>query len=275
MGIRNYVGRGLANLALAGSLFLSGCEDIPKPANLERRLNQEVATQNHTADKYGVIISGNTNRRYEENLSIAYQVLLENGFQRGNIYILDNIGEKTAFYPVDDIASKEAIEMLFEHMAKKVDSEDLLFVYTTDHGGRISINEKVNGETKKIKISYLEILGGYLLETEMARYLSEVHPNIGVLVFDQCYSGGFAERTGRGNYIGISASETDKPSYSNTFPQTFFWAWRNKGADKNDDGRLSIREIFDYTLQNDERTKEGFQKPQIFSDMNIDEVFLK
>lgn len=275
MSIRNYVGRGLATLALAGSLFLSGCGDFPKPVNLERRLSQEVATQNHTEDKYAVIISGNTDYRHKENLSLAYQVLLENGFQKENVYILDDEGDKTAFYPVDDIASKEAIKMLFGHLAKRVDSKDLLFVYTTGHGGRTSIDKEINGETKRIKVFGIAIPGEDLLETEMAEYLSDVHPRAGVLVYDQCYSGGFAERTGRGNYIGISASEADELSHSNTFPQTFFGAWRNKSADKNNDGRLSIREIFDYTVQNDEKTKDGSQKPQFFSDLKADEVFLK
>ena len=194
MSIKNYVGRGLATLALAGSLFLSGCGDSPKPVNppkpvnLERRLSQEVAIQNHTEDKYAVIISGNTDYRHKANLSLAYQVLLENGFQRENVYILDNKGDKTAFYPVDDIASKEAIGMLFGHLAKKVDSKDLLFVYTTDHGRRKSINEEVNGETKRTKVSVLVLPYGDLLETEMVKYLSDVHPKVGVLVFDQCYS---------------------------------------------------------------------------------------
>ena len=276
MGLVKKLGKAIVPFALAGSMLLGGCDSQPpQPQRLEQRISQEVAQPNGQPDKYGVIISGNTDYRHKENLSLAYQVLLENGFQRENIYILDSDGEKTAFYPVDDLASKEAIKILFGHLSKKVDSKDLLFVYTTDHGERITKTDSVNGKETPTELSTLVIPGEDLSETEMATYLSSIHPKTGVLVFDQCYSGGFAQRTGTGNYIGISASEADKVSKANTFPQALFNSWRDKKADENKDGRISIQEAFDYALANDSYAQSKAQTPQIFSGINADEVFLK
>jgi len=57
MNIENYVGRGLGTLALAGSLFLSGCKDSqsPKPQRPEQKISQEVAQKNEQTDRYKII----------------------------------------------------------------------------------------------------------------------------------------------------------------------------------------------------------------------------
>lgn len=280
MNIRNYVGRGLTTLALAGSLFFNGCSDPELPSNpsnqnLEQRISQEISEPNGKPDKYGVIISGHTGSRHKENVSLAYQILLESDFQRENIYILDYKGDKTAFYPVDDNASKRNIENLFCHLEGKIDSQDLLFVYFTDHGGRITKTENINGKDTSIELSYLSIPGDNLLETEMADYLSQIYPKAGILFFDQCYSGGFAERVGKENYIGISASEADKSSRSNTFPQSFFTSYRDDESDTNNDGKVSTMEAFNYAVKKDVFSQNNEQKPQIFSEIDPDKIFLK
>jgi len=263
-------------------------EYVQPPIKLEQRISEEIAKPNGKPDKYGVIISGSSEERHKENSSLAYQILLENGFQRENVYLLDNKGNKTSLYPVDDISSKEAVKKLFSHLEKKVDSEDLLFVYTTGHGDN----------TFKLALP-----GENLSEKEMEEYLSNIHPKTGILIFDQCSGGNFAKRTGKGRYIGISASEGDKNSKSNTFPQEFFRSYNNKSdinndgkvsveeafnhaksffrscrnnkSDVNNDGKVSVEEAFNHAVSNDSYTKRGEQKPQIYSGVDASKVFLK
>jgi len=265
----------LSFLIIAGSLLIADrnqrktleqrvskeIEYVQPPIKLEQRISKEISKPNGKPDKYGVIISGSSEERHKENLSLAYQILLENGFQRENVYILNDKGDKTAFYPVDDIASKEATKKLFSHLEKKVDSGDLLFVYTTGH----------SDETSKLALP-----GENLSEKEMEGYLSHIHPKEGVVVSDQCYGGNFAKRIGKGNYIGISASEAGKMSKLNTFPQAFFNSLREDNkSDIDNDGKVSVKEAFDYAKSNDSYAKRGEQKPQIYSGVDASKVFLK
>ncbi len=265
----------LSFLIIAGSLLIADknqrktleqrvskeIEYVQPPIKLEKRISKEISKPNGKPDKYGVIISGSSEERHKENSSLAYQILLENRFQRENVYILDDKGDKTAFYPVDDIASKEAVKKLFSHLEKKVDSEDLLFVYTTGHGD----------ETFKLALP-----GENLSEKEMEEYLSNIHPKAGVLIFDQCYGGNFAKRTGKKEYIGISASEVGKMSKLNTFPQAFFNSLREDNkSDIDNDGKVSVKEAFNYAKSNDSYAKKGKQKPQIYSGVDASKVFLK
>ncbi len=265
----------LSFLIITGSFMIAGRKKLfpQKYKNLEKRISEEVARPNWEPDKYGVIICGkNDNITYKENLSLAYQVLLENGFQKENIYVLDGKGNKSPSYPVDGSASKGTIKKLFNHLDKKIDSNDLLFLYVTDHGEKV---KKIHNNGNINDLSTIVIPDGHLLETEMEEYLSQINPKTGILVFDQCYGGGFAKRTGKGKYIGISACESNNVSVSNTFPQAFFNSWKDSTSDFNKDGRTSVKEAFYYAAENDYHSITSHQRPQIYSEIDADEVFLK
>lgn len=267
---------GFSTLALTVGILIGGRMGAQESrlGSLERRLSREVAELREKSEKYAVMISGESEKRHRENLALAYDVLLENGFRKRNIYILDDKGEKRSAYPVDGLASKGTIKAMFDNLGKRIDSNDLLFVYTTGHGERVIFRSEINGKRHDRECSRLKVLGD-VSEDDMAEYLEGVHVGVGVVVSDQCYGGGFAEAVGKGNYIGISASGAGQISESNTFAQAFFNSWRDKMADTNRDERTSIREAYEYANAYDINAHSGKQMPRLCSDVDADRVFLK
>ena len=258
MPIKRWMKKTLVSLVLAGSTLAAGCT-MPKPPEPEYE------------DKYAILISGSTNYRHKENLSLAYQVLLENGFDKGNIFILDTDGERGAFYPTDYDASRASVEDTIGFLSNYIDEKDLLFFYVTNHGGR---TEAISKDGQAIEESTICLFDGDMPESELEILLSSLNYKKAVMVFDQCYSGGFAERMGYGNNICIAASDSDKSSWGNTFPQAFFKAWRDISADRNMDKRISIQEAFDYAVENDDYAKKGDNNPCIQTSLDPDKTFI-
>lgn len=265
---------------------------------LDRRLCKASHKKDKHPDKYAVLISGDNAYDFMEDLSANYRTLQSLGFERGNIYILDKEGKENAAcfnargevlaqYPSDGIASKENIEKLFEVLSHKIDSHDLLLVYTSDHGDRLLFDPESPANQSEprekqddIKISALCLngygSGQYITEIDMSRYLDAISPKLGILVFTQCYGGGFAARMGHGRYIGVSASGADQMANNlHSFGTEFLNAFINNQTDNNHDGKISIKEAFDHAY------KIGYggmfgesQTPQIFSDIDTDSLFL-
>jgi hypothetical protein len=250
----------------------------PKPpeSSVGLRPEKEAAPSDSfsSARKFAFLISGNTEERHEKNLALVYKTLLWCGFGKENIYILDGEGRKNSRYAVDGRANRKNIRAVFTDLQRRMNDGDFLFIYTTDHGGRDM--RTFPGRGGLIKVSTLSLPGSEkdLDEIEFAEYVDRLKFRIGVFVFDQCLSGGFAERAAGRNRITISACKRDEDSDDNTFPQTFFKSFRLKAADLNKDGRVSVRETFLYTLKNDRNTVKGKQTPQIFQGIES-EVFLK
>lgn len=292
MGIKNYVSKGLVSLILAGSLFLSGCggavvsamPTIPtvprmlaRPTKLEKRISQEATIPNNQRDKYAVLISGSIERRDMYDLSTAYQVFLENGFKKENIYILDEDGSKTPMYPVDDLSSKEAVAMLFTHLSEKTDDKDLLFVYITDHGKRIT-HRPANDERVE-EISTIVLPGEDLNEIELKSLLDKIKSKEIIVLADICYGGGFANRFSSGKYIGISSSTEEEMAHGNvkdSFGRYLMEAYRNiPEVDKNKDGIVNIPEAFEYAKQKHPWTRDGSDTPFLKSDKNLETLTLQ
>ena len=111
-------------------------------------------------------------------------------------------------------------------------------------------------------------LGGFgsydeITESEFAQMIKPIKAKSEILVFDQCHSGGFADHFGRGNRVAVSACRANESSYishpMDGFPATFFGALRGRDfegnaidADLNGDGKISIKEAYQYALENDE-----------------------
>lgn len=242
----------------------------PKPKTLEQKLDARTSVKRDSPVNYAVLFSGNSEFRHRENLFLAYQTALLNGYLPEDIFIFDATGKKSPHYPVTDVASKEALEMTTKYLSGELTEEDVLFLYMTDHGERKSMN----GE--KVSTITTPRFWRNLNELEVADWISQIHPKSGVLVYDQCYSGGFAKRSGKGNYVAVSSCRNDEVSYGNSFPKTFFGAIINQSIGKSP----SVQELFDFTLQNDKHVVGCFpgdtklHHPQIFSEINPREVYL-
>lgn len=179
---------------------------------LQNRINQEKAVKNHQPDKYAALVRGSSEERFVADTSLAYQTLLENGFKPENIYILAVTKKRKEiyFHPIDDIATRDNLEILMNYLYNIVDEEDLLFIYLVDHGGRVEISNP-NHSTEKILVSVFGLGSEMIDEFELASYLFKMHPKKGILLFSSCSSGGFAERLGGAQYTAIASTTSDNP----------------------------------------------------------------
>ena len=278
MGLVKKLGKAIVPFALAGSMFLGGCSDSqppqpPQPQRLEQRISQEVAQPNGQPDKYAVIINGTDEWRFVADVSLVYQVLLENGFKKSDIYILDQDGKEGFLYPVDDIAHKRSIETIFNHLQKKIDDQDMLVVHISDHGVRTRIKPENSTSGEYQEVTEVVLPYGNVSEIDFDRYLSKINPKFGLITTDICYGGGLVNKLGKGNYVGV-AQTTDKDlgylDLRDSFGGFFYQAFRNSAeSDKDRNGRVTLDEAFDYAKQRHSWTKEGKVNPQMVSDMNV------
>ncbi len=283
-------------LSLAGlATALSGCVDeerelvsyAPVESECSDYVIEEVkAPITKIEDKFAVLISGLTEERHTANLSVAYQVLLENGFKSENIYVLDRNGRNKYYHPVHGRGTKVFVEKAFKKLQAKIDKNDMLFVYVTNHGYKakveggkiIRINKNEAGKTGKKELSLIDLVGKDIHQEEFAGLLKKMQYKLGIFLFDQCYSGGFAEEVGNDRNIAIASTDKNKSAYSrinDSIFGDFFLGFRRKGkSDTNKDGRVSLKEAFDYMMRTNTMWKNNNFKPFISSDLNPDKVFL-
>ncbi len=268
MNFKDCIKKITITLILAGSLL--GC--CSSPAGLEGRMRNERIMHNSTPDKYAFLISGESEYWHRANISLIYNAFLRNDFRKENIYILDHEGEKVYGYPVDGSATKENIKKVFVFLKNKIDEKDLLFVYTTDHGGRI-----IKDGTE---LSTLVLPGPDLDQKEFSEYIKDIIPKLGIFLFDQCYSGGFAEELAKKNYVAIASTKSDEKSFGeeDSFGSYFILAsFNNPNADLNNDGKTSLKESFEYSKERWYKANDKYrevQEPVIIGKNLADKTFL-
>jgi len=282
MGIRKRFNKDLAAIALVAGLSSWGCEtqdvlqrlpsELYRPHKLGIRIIGEPAKPNNRPDKYAVLINGSDESRFVAEISLIYQVLLENGFRRENVYILDQRGSEDFLYPADDIASRKNLESVFLHLSKKVDSEDLLVVHISDHGVR---NKTEDGQ----EITEIYLPSGNVSEIDLEGYLSNIKPKYGIITTEICYGGGLALRLGKGRYIGISQTTDKDLGYSSlrdSFGGFFYQAFRNHAmSDRNGDDLVTIDEAFAYAKENHSWSKRRIVHPQLVSELDVKDISIK
>lgn len=231
----------------------------PDPILLKARLAIEGAEKNNRPDHFAVLLGADTELRHRGNLSLAYQVLLEQGYPRDHIYILDSEGE-TPFFPLTDVTTRESVTMLFEHLAKVVEPQDTVFVYVTGHGRRITAEEESDGEKKELGVSTLILNPGEeLAQDEFAKLLEKIEPGAGIAFFDQCYWGPLTSPK-LCNYVVITTSQQEETSHGNTFPRAFWAAFRER---KSTGVAPTIFDAFKFAMVADRATTLGLNKPRI------------
>jgi hypothetical protein len=189
----------LANFILFGTILPNNLNEKNKdyiyPLRLEKRLQQEIKIKDEP-QVYFVGIRADNEKRYVANFSLAYQILLEKRIFN-NSYILTEDGEENYYHPVDDVASREAFSILMTHLSKKIRKEDKFIFYFNNHGLSESLNLSTDGEPK-IKLSRFDLKKDKgINELELEIYFSNINAKERILIFDCCYSGGFAKRFGK------------------------------------------------------------------------------
>jgi hypothetical protein len=328
---------------------------------LSENFEKEGTADEQAGDKYAVLICGMADSSsFYNNISFVHDMLLEKGYKEENITVLYDRGEDPESFDavraqgeskegparyvpastygfsareqgiVDGAADRETMTKVFAELGEKVTERDELFVYVSDHGGRVGSGHRAEStivvtdptkdaeksteegsnayplavdfgseytkgdgdddtqsdpdeledrygdltEEELLSMFYGEGIYGFegfgnfgsydeITESEFAKMIKPIKAKSEILVFDQCHSGGFADRFGRGNRVAVSACRANESSYishpMDGFPATFFGALRGRDydgnaidADLNGDGKVSIKEAYQYALENDE-----------------------
>jgi len=229
-------------------LLLASCADtfrmtysvfIPSsPIRLEERLKTEPILDKNIQEPrhFAVLIGGNTEDRHRNNLSLAYQVLIEQGYKRKDVFIFDSEGGSPAIFPITDATNAKTIKIMFEWLANNVTERDSLMIYMTGHGRKmIPSNES----------AYVLNKAENLLKKDFAKMISNIHPNVGIVFGDFCYWGAFTESKGIEKYIFITATDDDHVSYGTTFGRAFWNSFRLYNKE------MSVYEAYLEALVND------------------------
>ena len=254
--------------------------DTINQINNPKEISTSSSPMNYS-DKYAVLISGNVERRNLLDLTLFYQVCLEEGFDKKNIYILDGDAVETPYYPVDAISSKESIDSLFHSLSEEIDSNDLLFVYITDHGRRSTYNLGTKTDPEFVPVSEIKLHGSFLNDIELKGMLDRIDSKNTIVFTNICYGGGFAKRFSEGKYVGISSSLENTLAHGNerhTFGRYFMSSFRNiSESDSNKDGFVSIRESFNYAKKKHSSLDDECSKdiPLLKSELNLDSLSLR
>lgn len=244
------------------SSALQGCNDsMLNPIVLENW----VPLIDPNPEKYAILYSGGIDShwayyRYWNDLIWMYLILLLNGYDADNIYVIynDGIGETELMY-VDYPATHDSMDTVFDILSSEMGSSDSLFFFSTNHGGSDGICtwEALDSEP--------------LNHTEMQNWFDSITCDHMVILMEQCVSGKFIPYLTATNRVVMTACGDADPSYScdtegswNEFVYHFMTAIFQHAingdsypvwADVNDDGDISMAEAFGYAATMDSRTE--------------------
>jgi hypothetical protein len=148
---------------------------------------------------YAVLFNGNEGR-HSYDVGLTYTSLINSGVDDKDIGVLEGDG-KTKNRFVDRPATVKDLECMVDKVRQKSTTNDRLLVYVTNHG----ILE--NGQCG------VQAHDGIMWEKDFEKIMQDIPVNFGVYYFSQCFSGGFAERMGYENNIGISSTNKKTPAY--------------------------------------------------------------
>ncbi|MFP5258680.1 MAG: C13 family peptidase [Acidobacteriota bacterium] len=236
----------------------------------------DTATATDASHRYAVIISGgydqaNNHIRYWNDCAYFFTTLKNNGFLQDHIYVLfadgtdpaidNSLGENSNVDlngdTVADIgysATKANITAVFNELAGKLGSQDILYLFTTDHGGAGDDNPSPYANSNVV----LYLWNESITNTEFAAEVNKVTTKATVAIFEQCYSGGMIEPLKGPNRVLMSAARFWELSYSMnsgeydefSFYVTQALADASKG-DSNGDGIVTLEEAYAYALAKD------------------------
>lgn len=235
-------------LCSCGSIFTSTSFKFTPtaPARLEKRLSGHKSGQDGPKH-YAVLIAGHSELRHRNNLSISYQVLLEQGYNSNNIFILDSEGGTPPQFPITDQTNLQSLKMLLKWLADTVTENDSVLFYLTGHGKRD--NNK----------SFFMLNKSETYEkSDFIKLVSLIRPNVGIIITDLCYWGAEMSPNYLKEYMWISATDDTHTSHGTTFGRAFWGSFREFKENKT-----SILDAYVYSVTNDTGTLKGNNHPGI------------
>ena len=262
-------------------------------------------TQCTLEHNYAVIISGGANcednhERYWNDCAAIYSMLVNKyGYDRNKIYVIISDGTNPGndrhrdanplrmpeIYDsspldldddgLDDIqyaATKANISYVFNSLSNIITTEDDVFIFTTDHGDTTN-NQSV------LNLWHDEVMTRAEFAVEVNKINNARAINI---LMEQCFSGGFLSVLCGNNRVVMTACSNNEESHSlqNRSYDEFCYHWISAmngatpsgvivNADSNNDEYVSMKEAFDYAVDNDNQSEH----PQYCSDGTQGECF--
>ena len=237
----------------------------------------DVPAATDASHRYAVILSGGYNQqnnhvRYWNDCSYFFTTLKAAGFLQNNIYVLFADGTDPAIDnslglnsntdlnndTIQDIkysATKANITTVFNELAGKLGSQDILYIFTTDHGGPAEGNTAPYAAANVV----LNLWGEDITNAEFAAEVNKVQAGAVAAIFEQCFSGGMIEPLKAPNRVLMSAARYWELSYAMgpdyTYDEFSFYVTQaladpTKG-DSNGDGVVTLEEAYSYGLAKD------------------------
>jgi PKD repeat protein len=237
-----------------------------------------------TSRSYAVLISGgadpyNNWERYYGDISFMFKTLVNDyGYAKDHIHVLMSDGTDPApdqhtytntyinsnpdldgdgHDDVEYAATKANITAVFSRLGTALGAGDRLFIFTTDHGGP----EHTPQQGTRVILNLWD--WGTISDAEFATEVNRVSSIVPVLItMEQCYSGGFVDDLVPGlpgqERVIATAANAYESSYSDTFSTLWISGVAGHGksggpvdADANGDGRVSMREAFEFAKAHD------------------------
>jgi peptidase C13-like protein len=222
--------------------------------------------------RYAILFSGMSNVRHLNNLEFMYRMLVDDySFNSKNIYVLNYdgalncqdgvpasyVGDGTAFrMNIQGAGTRAEFESAIDDVKGRIKARDLLFIYTSNHGGW-------DNTPGSADLCTYPSWDGYHA-ADLSSKLGELpHFRNLLVVMSQCHSGGFnspiiSASTADATSVSASVSEPNVSSVSNDW--NFFgrdWASAQVGhdpynnplaynPDANGNGIIEAEEAFNY-----------------------------
>lgn len=164
------------------------------------------------------------------------------------------MAEDDAWTLIDSDATNANFRSAVESIGSRADSDDMVVIFYSGHGSRYPREGGANNTDPDGLDESIELYDGPLLDDELAALLDDVHAGTVLLVFDSCFSGGFAKDVvsapGR---MGLFSSEEDVTSQvafkfqAGGYLAAFFdEAIRGNHADQDMNNEVTALELSEY-----------------------------
>ncbi len=226
------------------------------------------------------------------------------GFNDSDVYMLLTLREEWATILgmdsaiIDYDATEENIIMVFDYLREIIDEDDLLYVVVINHGGDdhhiyfsqldIQIDfwqgifahdtyfglEHIGDDVERRSVT-MDVLDNYsnscaidnrVYDYELKDYTNGINARRIIFVLQPCFSGGFINDLSKKNHVIITASTEVQPAFA-PFIGYFYHGLNGSADDSNNDGRLSLGEIYEYTANQvyqwiDQNPNSNMGRPQ-------------
>ncbi len=203
--------------------------------------------------KYAIVIGisdypGTANDlQYSDDDAVDMKAALtrQYGFASGNVRTLTNLA-----------ATRTAILTAIEDLATEVTDKDEVVFFYSGHGGR---GRAADGDTELTdeciwshdgKTQLVPIWDG-----ELAAEFNAYNASRMVFIFDSCYAGGMTDLAGDGRIVAMASTENSLSYELSTIQNGEFTYYMvqlgmTSLADKNQDGKVTVEEAYDYAKPN-------------------------